>query len=104
MKETTLIGKTKEQIEHATRHKRREELIEIIYRLATFEPMFKPQEIADHRRMSKRVVVRLIKDGVLRAHKPLENALRIPLSAIREWDQQTALFFVSEQNEHLDGE
>jgi hypothetical protein len=93
-----LVGKSKEQIEQATRHKRREELVEIIYRLATFEPMFKPQEIAENRRMSKRVVIGLIKRGVLRAHKPLTNALRVPLSAIRDWDRQTALFFEHEQN------
>jgi len=94
----SLVGKTREQIEHATRHKKREELLEIIYSLATFEPHFKPQEIAERRRMSKGKVLRLIKAGVLRAHKPMENALRVPLSAIQDWDEKTALFF-SRKNE-----
>jgi hypothetical protein len=97
-----LVGKSKEQIEQATRNKKRHELIEIIYSLATFEPMFKPQEIATRRRMSKGKVLGLIKTGVLRAHKPLDNALRVPLSAIRDWDSQTALFFSREPNQERD--
>lgn len=88
-----LVGKSREQIEQATRNKHRPELIDIIYSLATCEPMFKPQEIATRRRLSKDSIFRLIKRGVLRAHKPLENVVRVPLSAIRDWDKQTALFF-----------
>lgn len=93
-----LVGKSREQIAQATRHKKREELIDLIYSLATFEPMFKVQEIAARRGMSRDKVIRLIKSGRIRAHKPLENALRVPLSAIRDWDQQTALFFEHEQS------
>ena len=89
----SLVGKSKEQIEQATRHKRREELIEIIYSLASVEPMFKPRELAARRGMSPRVIMKLIKQGRIRAHKPLANVLRVPLSAIREWDKNTALFF-----------
>ena len=86
-----LIGKSRENIEHATRNKTRSELLDIIYSLATSEPMYKPQEIAARRGMSKRTVLHLIKRGVIRAHKPFENGIRVPLSAIREWDAQTAL-------------
>jgi hypothetical protein len=93
-----LVGKSREQIAQATRHKKREELIDLLYSLATFEPMFRPREIAERRGMSKGIVLKLIKSGILRAHKPSENVLRVPLSAIRDWDQQTALFFEHEQN------
>ena len=86
-----LVGKTLQEIEEATRNKPRAELIEIIYTLATFEPMFKPEEIAVHRRMSKHKVLDLIRQRVLRAHKPLRNGLRVPLSAIRDWDRNTKL-------------
>ena len=36
---------------------------------------------------------RLIRRGVLRAHMPVQNQYRIPLSAIRAWDRDTALYF-----------
>jgi len=94
-----LVGKSKEQIEHAIRHKKRQEIVEIIYSLATCEPFFKPQEIADRRRMAKGTVLELIKNGILRAHKPFDNVVLVPLSAIREWDRDTALFFSGKQNE-----
>ena len=42
--------------------------------------------------MSKHTVLQFVKRGVVRAHKPFENGIRVPLSAIREWDAQTALF------------
>ena len=54
--------------------------------------MYTPQEIAIRRAMSKRTVLQLVKRDVIRAHKPFENGIRVPLSAIREWDAQTALF------------
>jgi hypothetical protein len=88
-----LVGKSREEIESALRNKKRGDLLDVIYSLATCEPMFSPKEIAVRREMSKHKVLQLIKRGVIRAHKPLDNALRVPLSAIRDWDQQTALFF-----------
>ena len=93
-----LVGKSREQIAQATRHKQREELIDLIYSLATFEPMFKIQEIAVRRGLSRDSVERLIKRGKLRAHKPLDNIVRVPLSAIRDWDETTALFFSEREN------
>jgi hypothetical protein len=89
--ENRLVGKSREQIEQALRNKKRGDLLDVIYSLATMEPMFSPKEIAVRRQMTKRRVVQLIKDGTLRAHKPLENALRVPLSAIREWDANTQI-------------
>jgi hypothetical protein len=90
-----LIGKSREQIEQATKDLKRHELLDMLYSLATCEPMLKPQEIAARRGMSKQKVLGLIKHGILRAHKPLDNQYRVPLSSIREWDAQTAVFFDS---------
>lgn len=88
-----LIGKSREQIEAALRSKKRGDLLDVIYSLATCEPMLSPKELAVRREMSKQKILQLIKTGVIRAHKPLGNSVRVPLSAIREWDAQTALFF-----------
>ena len=97
-----LIGKSLEQIEAATRNKRRQELLEIIYSLATLEPMYKPAEIAARRGMSKGKVIQLIKTGVLPAHKPLETAYRVKLSTLRKWDEETAVFFADKAQEKLE--
>jgi excisionase family DNA binding protein len=88
-----LTGKSRDQIEKLTRNKTRAELLDLLYEHTTFEPMFKPQEIAERRRMSKRTVVELIHRGILRAHKPFNNGLRVPLWAIRKWDSETAVYF-----------
>lgn len=87
----SLTGKTKEEIAKAVAGKTRAELVELLYSLATLEPMFSPEEVATRRDMSKRSVLRLVKRGVLKAHKPFQNGLRIPLSAVREWDRNTKL-------------
>jgi excisionase family DNA binding protein len=87
----SLTGKTKEQIAKAVEGKTREELIELLYSLASLEPMFSPEEVASRRDMSKRSILRLVKRGVLKAHKPFQNGVRIPLSTIREWDLNTKL-------------
>jgi excisionase family DNA binding protein len=90
-----LAGKSREQIERATQHWQRHELIDALFKLANCEPWFSPQQVAALRGVSKYKVIDLIRSGVLRAHKPLDNQYRIPLSAVREWDRETALFFVS---------
>lgn len=90
-----LVGKSRDEIAEATRNKSRQELIELLHEHTAFEPMFRLDEIAARRRMSVRTLKALVKAGRLRAHKPLENQVRIPLSSIREWDAETALFFES---------
>ena len=87
----SLAGMSKEQIEKSVAGKSRAELVNIIYLLASFEPMFSPQEVAQRRQLSKRVILKLVKEGRLRAHRPLTNAIRIPASALHEWDQNTKL-------------
>ena len=86
-----LIGMTRDEIAHAVRDKSRAELIDLLHDHVSFDPWFKPQEIADRRRMSKWKVMDLVRRGILKAHKPLDNAVRIPLSSIRAWDKETAL-------------
>jgi len=86
-----LVGKTREQIAAAVRDKTHSELVDLLYEHVTLEPHFKAQEIADRRRMSKSTILDLVKRGVLRAHKTCDTQLRIPLSAVREWDAETAL-------------
>ena len=98
MKRVNLVGKSRGEIEHATRDKSRPELVNLLYELASVEPMFTPQQIAELRHLSKDTVLDLIRRGRIRAHKPLENGLRIPLSAVQDWDAATALFFDCEPN------
>jgi hypothetical protein len=97
-----LVGKSREQIVQATKDKNREQLLDVIYDLATFEPMFRPQEIAARRRMSPRHVYDLIKRRVLRVHKPNAHSLLVPLSSIRAWDKQTATYFDEPLNGNAD--
>ena len=87
-----LIGLSKEKIEQALAKKDRGELINIIHRLASFEVMYSPQEVANRRQLSKRVILKLVKEGQLRAHKPMPTVIRIPVSALHEWDAKTKLW------------
>jgi excisionase family DNA binding protein len=87
----SIIGQSKEQIRKALANKDRPELLEIIFRLASVEPMFSPQELATRRQLSKRAILKLVKEGRLRAHKPFSTVIRIPASAVAEWDANTKL-------------
>jgi len=87
-----LIGKSKEAIDDATRNKSRSDLIEIIYSLATLEPMYSAGTVARRRGLSKDKILQLCHDGIIpKVHKPLQNSFRIPLSSIHAWDAQTVV-------------
>lgn len=86
-----VIGKSREAIATALRKKRTEELFDIIYELATLEPFFSPRTIAQARGISQRRIVALCQARTLRAHKISDNNWRVPLSAVREWDENTAV-------------
>lgn len=86
-----LAGKTRPQIEAAIKNMTRAEIAALIQQLIELEPHYTPQEIAMLRKMSKRRIVALCQSQTIRAHKPLENGWRIPLSAAREWDESTAV-------------
>ena len=87
-----VLGKSREDIESATRNYTRDELLDLIYSLATCEPHLKVSDVAARRGLSKQKVLQLIRAGSLRAHKPLANGIRVPLSAVRAWDANTVLF------------
>jgi len=89
-----LVGKSREQIEIATKDLTRQEMITELYKLACCEPYLRVAELAARRGMSKDKVKQLIHAGKLRAHLSTENSYRIPLSSIQEWDRSTRLFFV----------
>jgi hypothetical protein len=89
-----LIGKTREQIDAATKNKSREELVDLIHELATLEPKFTVTEVAKANRMSRDVILAKIKTGEIpreHVHRSLENSYRISLTGIRIWDASTAL-------------
>jgi excisionase family DNA binding protein len=90
--EMTLIGKSRPEIEHLMRNKQRPELLDIIFELATVEPHFSVSQVARLRKLSRDTILAKIHSGAIpRVHKPVKNALRIPLSAVKEWDAQTMI-------------
>lgn len=97
-----LLGKTLEQITQATKDLSRDELLELLYRHVSIEPHFKISEVASARRMTKDAVMARIHAGEIPppTHRPLDNAYRIPLSAIRSWDTSTALNLTKQRNGH----
>jgi hypothetical protein len=93
-----LRGKTREQIEHALHGKDRSQLIDIIFFLATFEPLLTVREIADASHVSKRDVLEAIKRGEF--NEPMlgagffcrgKKSLRVSRSAANAWRRS---FFV----------
>lgn len=91
---TNLIGKSREQIAQLTRHKRHEEMVDLLYLYTTLEPHYSPRDIAVARGVQLRRVVAMCRAGTLRAHKPSEKCWRVPLSAVLEWDRQTAVTLI----------
>ncbi len=90
MKMTEVIGKSREEIGRILQRKERGELLDIIAYLANLEPMFSPERIAAARELAPSTVLKLMKTGKIAAHL-VSHRYRAPLSAIREWDAQTAL-------------
>jgi hypothetical protein len=87
-----LVGKSRAEIESATRNKQRPELLDIIFELATIEPHFSVSQLARLRKVSRDTILEKIHRGAIRpVHKPVKNALRIPLRAVRDWDAQTMI-------------
>jgi predicted DNA-binding transcriptional regulator AlpA len=85
-----LIGKSRPEIERALRNKDRPELLDLIFQLATMEPHFSVSQVARARKLSRDTILEKIrKREIPRVHRPVKNALRIPISAIQEWDQNT---------------
>jgi len=90
---TKLTGKTREEINRATKDWTLAQFQDAIYRLATLQPMYTIEEIAERRAISTQTIIKRIKEGVLKAHMPLRGQFRISQDALEEWDRNTALFF-----------
>jgi excisionase family DNA binding protein len=87
-----LIGKTRAQIESALRNKDRPELLDLIFELSTIEPHLTVSELARARKISRATVLdKIRKREIPRAHRLGEHGLRIPLSAIAQWDRNTQI-------------
>jgi hypothetical protein len=87
-----LIGKSRTEIERALRNKDRPELLDLIFSLSTMEPHFSVSQVARARKLSRDTILdKIRKREIPRVHRPVKNALRIPISAIAEWDANTQI-------------
>ena len=87
-----LLGKTRTEIERALRNKDRPELLDLIFELVTMEPHFSVSQVARARKISRTTVLdKIRKREIPRAHRLGEHGLRIPLSAVAEWDANTQI-------------
>lgn len=86
-----LYGKSRTEIEELTVRMSYSRLLDLFYQHVTLEPFFSSAMVAKARGMTKRQVVARCQDGRLRAHKPMTNGWRIPITAVQEWDAQTAV-------------
>jgi hypothetical protein len=87
-----LIGKSRAEIEHMLRNKDRPELLDLIFELSTMEPHFSVSQVARARKLSRGTILEKIHTREIpRAHRPVKKALRIPISAIHEWDANTEI-------------
>jgi hypothetical protein len=87
-----LINKSRTEIERALRNKDRPELLDLIFELVTVEPHFSVSQLARFRKVSRGTILDKIRNGeIAPVHRPVKNALRIPLSAIAEWDANTKI-------------
>lgn len=85
-----LDAEAERTLERLLSGKERSELVRMIKFLSVAEVFFTPAELAKARRLPRRTVVELCKRGEIRAHRVLSNRWRIPLSAVHEWDRNTA--------------
>jgi hypothetical protein len=87
-----LIGKSRAEIERTLKDKGRPALLDLIFELATMEPHFTVSQVARARKVGRNTILDKIHKGAIRrVHKPVKNSLRIPLSAVREWDAETEI-------------
>jgi len=87
-----LIGKSRAEIERALSNKCRPELLDLIFELSTMEPHFSVSQVARARKLSRDTILEKIRQREIpRVHRPVKNALRIPISAIHEWDHNTQI-------------
>src|SRR6476620_10244651 len=81
-----LLGKTREQLGVALRHKSRSDLIDLIHSLVSVEPLLRPGEIAARSCLNKRAVLRDIRDGKFGDYFcRAENSIAVPASGVNQW-------------------
>src|ERR1043166_1817334 len=84
-----LNGKTREEIEAALRHHSRSDLLDVVYSLATAEPVLKPSEIASRLSLNKRSVLKDIRAGKFGPYLVRsENSVAVPLSGVNAWKRR----------------
>jgi hypothetical protein len=94
-----VIGLSRIQIERALRNKDRPELLDLIFELATVEPHFSVSQLARARKLSRDTILdKIRRREIPRVHRPVKNALRIPISSIAEWDANTQVTNGNEDN------
>jgi hypothetical protein len=87
-----LIGKSRTEIERALCNKCRPDLLDLIFELSTMEPHFSVSQVARARKLSRATILDKIRTREIpRVHRPVKKALRIPISAIHEWDANTQI-------------
>jgi hypothetical protein len=87
-----LLGKSRAEVERALKNTDRPALLDLIVELVSVEPHFSVSQVARLRKLSRDTILAKIRAGeIKRVHKPVKNALRIPLSAIRDWDANTEI-------------
>jgi hypothetical protein len=95
-----LIGKSRTEIERALRNKDRPELLNLIFELATMEPHFSVSQVARARKLSRDTILDKIRTReIAPVHRPVKNAMRIPISAIVQWDANTQITNGHEEND-----
>lgn len=84
-----LHGKTREQIAESLAGHTRDELIGVIFSLATVEQHFKPAEVAERTGMDKRTVLKDIHAGLFGGEylKRAENQILVSSSGVNKWLQ-----------------
>jgi hypothetical protein len=81
-----LLGKTREEIERAVASKSRADLIDVIYSMASIEPLLKPADIAARSCLNKRAVLRDIRAGKFGDYYcRAENSIAVPASGVNAW-------------------
>lgn len=85
-----LYRKSREDIAELTRRRSHQEMVDLLYRHCSLEPMFSPESIALAHDCAPKTIKKLMIAGRIAAHT-IGNRLRATLSAVRAWDEQTAI-------------
>jgi hypothetical protein len=91
VKRLDVRDKHEQELQRLLRSRRRKDLISLIRDLASIEQHFTAEEIAKARKTTKRDVIERMKKGEIAAHHPSGYRWTASLSAVREWDERTAI-------------